>query len=554
MRINHWASWRGYFSDRRGSLAAGSRLKKPAIWVGGAFLIVLGLAVAASFLLDEPLRRRMEADLNSRLKGYSVRIGRLDFHPFGFSLDLENSTIYQNEHPDPPIATIANLTASVHWKALLFGRLVADFEIDEPRVNIDLSQFNQEAKDQVPIKDKGWQDAVQAIYPLKINRFTIHNGDLTYVDKGPFKPLRMTKIELVAENIRNVESAAGAYPSPVRVQGVVFDTGKMTLDGRADFLAEPHITVKADLKLDRITLDYFKPIAERYQFSLQQGTLSSDGNIEVAREGTQIEMRDISLDGLAGDYIHLAPSAPTKEIAKEVGKTTREHSNDPTLEVKIDRLRARKSRLGYINRAAKPVYRVFFTDMDIDIQNLSSHFKNGPARGRATGRFMGSGPTRIEATFRPETKGPDFNLSLSIEDTDMRRMNDLFRAYGNFDVVKGDFSFYSDLTVRAGKVDGYVKPLFRDMDVYDRRQDRDKSLFRKLYEGLIGGLSGLLTNRPRQEVATKTSVSGDIESPQTSTWEIAGRLIQNAFFRAILPGFDKEVVQNKQHPRAEESS
>jgi len=197
---------------------------------------------------------------------------------------------------------------------------------------------------------------------------------------------------------------------------------------------------------------------------------------------------------------------------------------------------------------------VFFTDLDIDIQNLSSHFKNGPARGRATGRFMGSGPTRIAATFRPETKGPDFNLSLSIEDTDMRRMNDLFRAYGNFDVVQGAFSFYSDLTVRAGKVDGYVKPLFRDMDVYDRRQDRDKSLFRKLYEGLIGGLSGLLTNRPRQEVATKTSVSGDIESPQTSTWEIAGRLIQNAFFRAILPGFDKEVVQNKQHPRAEESS
>ena len=344
----------------------------------------------------------MEADLNHRLKGYTVRIGRLDFHPFGFSLDLENSTIYQNEHPDPPIATIANLTASVHWKALLFGRLVADFEVDDPRVNIDLSQVNQEAKDEVPIKDKGWQDAVQAIYPLKINRFEIHNGDLTYVDRGPFKPLRLTKIEFVAENIRNVESAAGSYPSPVRVQGVVFDTGTVTFDGHADFLAEPHITVKADLKLDQVTLDYFKPIAERYQFSIQEGTLSSDGTIEVAREGTRIEMRQISLDGLAGDYIHLKPNAPTKEIAKEVGKTTREHSNDPTLEVKIDHLRARKSRLGYINRAAQPAYRVFFTDLDLDIQNLSTHFKNGAARGRATGRFMGSGPTQIEAAFRPE--------------------------------------------------------------------------------------------------------------------------------------------------------
>src|ERR1043165_7138046 len=110
MRINHWASWRGDFSDRRPISAAGSRLKKPTIWLGSAVLILLALIVAASFLLDEPLRRHMEADLNSRLKGYSVRIARLDFHPFGFSLDLENSTIYHNENPDPPTATIANLT------------------------------------------------------------------------------------------------------------------------------------------------------------------------------------------------------------------------------------------------------------------------------------------------------------------------------------------------------------------------------------------------------------------------------------------------------------
>jgi hypothetical protein len=83
---------------------------------------------------------------------------------------------------------------------------------------------------------------------------------------------------------------------------------------------------------------------------------------------------------------------------------------------------------------------------------------------------MGSGPSRIDVAFRPETKGPDFNLALSIEDTDMRNMNNLFRAYGNFDVVNGKFAFYSDLKVRQGKIDGYVKPLFHDMDVYDHRR------------------------------------------------------------------------------------
>src|SRR5206468_12953452 len=127
------------------------------------------------------------------------------------------------------------------------------------------------------------------------------------------------------------------------------------------------------------------------------------------------------------------------------------------------------------------------------------------------------------------------------ENTDMRRMNDLLRAYGNFDVVAGNFSVYSELKRRQGKVDGYVKTLFSDMKVYDRRQDAEKSMFRQLYESLVGGISGLLQNRPRSEVATKVPIAGDVEAPQTSTWETIVQLIQNAFFKAILPGFEKEV-------------
>src|SRR5262249_34830123 len=130
------------------------------------------------------------------------------------------------------------------------------------------------------------------------------------------------------------------------------------------------------------------------------------------------------------------------------------------------------------------------------------------------------------------------------ENTDMRTMKDLFRAYGNFDVTGGLFSLYSEIKVRQGNIEGYVKPLFRDVNVYDERQDREKSVFRKLYEGLVGGVAGLLQNRPREEVATQTSISGDIESPQTSTWESVLRLVRNAIFHTVVPGFDREVSQS----------
>jgi hypothetical protein len=52
-----------------------------------------------------------------------------------------------------------------------------------------------------------------------------------------------------------------------------------------------------------------------------------------------------------------------------------------------------------------------------------------------------------------------------------------------------------------------------------------------------------MRNKPREEVATKVPISGDIESPQTSTWETVVNLAQNAFFKAILPGFEREVTK-----------
>lgn len=514
------------------------------IWVGGILGVILIVVFVLAYLIDEPLRRKMERDINARLEGYTVRVGRLDFHPIGLSLDLEESTVYQNAHPDPPIAYIPNLSASVHWKALLFGRLTADFQIDDPKVHFDLRQFAQEAKDETPIQERGWQEALQAIYPLKINRFAIRNGDLTYVDKGPFKPLHVTKLNFIAENIRNVKSEKGVYPSPVYLEGVVFDKGKAKLEGYADFFATPHLALKADLELGQIVLDYFKPITERYQFSVRKGSLSTRGSIEYAPEIQKFLISNITLNGLDADYIHLeAETAPTEKVTKEAGKVARKTANEPTLEVKIDRLDA-DGRIGYVNKAAKPPYNVFLEGTKLDVENLSNHLKDGVARARLAGKFMGSGATKAQAAFRPETKGPDFDLTLAIENTDMTKMNDLLRAYGNFDVVEGQFSMFSEITVRQGKIEGYVKPLFSDLNVYDRRQDKEKSMFRKLYEGLVGGISGLLENRPREEVATQVPISGDVEAPQTSTWETVIRLIQNAFFKAILPGFEKEVSES----------
>jgi hypothetical protein len=522
------------------------RFSRTGIRVGGAILVVLLLIFLVSFLVEGPLRSHMENRINRSLTGYSVNLQELDFHLIGLSVTLKNLVIRQDAYPDTPVASFPLLHAHVHWRALLSGGLVAEFDLEKPRIHINLEQLRAEAESKVPVEERGWQEAVLAIYPLKINRLTIRDGELVYIDEDPNRPLHLDQIELEAENIRNVESPERTYPSPFNFEGRVFETGRAIMKGNADFLAEPHVGLEVDLEVNEVSLDYFRPILSRYNVYIGEGVFSASGKIEYAPEIKIAHLRNLKAHNLALDYIHYAETArKEKERVEETVEATQEVTNKPGLLLRIDDLRL-SGRLGMVNKAADPSYQVFLDSMNFQLTNLSNRFRHGEARARLQGNFMGSGLTLVTATFRPEKSGPDFDLNVKIEGTQLSSMNKLLRAYGDFDVVAGSFSLYSEIEVKNDKIDGYLKPHFKDMDVYDRRQYKEKEIFRKMYEGLVGGVLGLLKNQPREEVATRADLSGEVEDPETSTWQIIIRLVQNAFFKSILPGFERETSPDRE--------
>jgi Domain of Unknown Function (DUF748) len=519
-----------------------SRIGKPWRWAAGVVAALVIAAIIGAFFIDEPLRRAIERNMNESLTGYSTSIKKLSFHPFGFSLTLHDLTFVQNANPDPPVLHIPRLDASVQWKALLFGGVVANFRLDRPRLYANLAQLKKEAEDETPVDKRGWQEALQAIYPLKVNELKIVDGDVTYVDSGPFKPLRLSRLDIVARNIRNIRSQKFDYPSDVRLEGVVFDSGKVLIDGHADFLAVPHLGIKANVSIDGIDLEYFKPILQRYQVALQRGSLSVTGLVEYAPEVKVVDLKEAVIRGVHLDYVHTpAKAGVVQRTTAKTAEAAREVSNEPGIILRAETLKVVGSNIGFINRAATPAYRAFLADTDITIENFSNHLAEGTTVARLTAKFMGSGATSAVGTFRPETKGPDFNLDVKIENTDLKTMNDMLRAYGKFDVAAGVFSVYSEVRVKNGYVNGYVKPLFSDLDVYRPEQDREKGFGQKVYEKVVEGASKLLQNRPRKEVATVAEIAGPVGEAGTSTWQVILKLIQNAFFKAILPGFIREA-------------
>jgi Domain of Unknown Function (DUF748) len=512
------------------------------IWLVGAVALLAVAAVVVSFFIDEPLRRYVERQMNAHLQGYTVRIGALDFHPFGFSVDLKDVIIVQDAHPDPPVVRAPALSASVQWRALLSGRVVSDVRVERPAVHLNLAQLRQEARDEVPVQERGWQEALQAVYPLQINELRVVDGEFTYIDADTRRPLRLSQLHVRAGNIRNVKSEAGTYPSELEVNAVLDGVGRIALNGQADFLAVPHAAVKAELALEQVELAQFQAVASRHNIALRRGVLSAAGTIEYAPSVKVVHLRQATIDRLQVDYIHTAQTAVVeRQRVQKVKQVAQEVSNAPGLLIRADQVSMVQSTLGFINRAAQPEYRLFLENAEVHLRNFSNQLTEGTAVAKVTGRFMGSGRTVVGANFRPETKGPDFSLAASIENTQMRALNPLLRAYGKFDVVQGFFSVYTEMRVKNRAVRGYVKPLLRELDVYDTQQDKEKNLFQKLYEAVVGGVSDLLENTPRDEVATKLDMAGPLENPQASTWEALVNLIQNAFFKAILPGFEREL-------------
>jgi hypothetical protein len=511
--------------------------------------VIIGLIILP-FLVDEPLRRYAERRLSSALPGFTVQIGKLATHPLALSCDLDDLVISQKDHPDPPVVVLPRLHAGLRWPALLTARVVAEVRVDGLKATLTMKNLRPalERMKQAPPSQVAWQDVLTDLPPFTVNEFRMVNAEVHYIAGAGGGPLSVTRILFVLRNFRNVRARDGGLPTGLSLEAVLPGSGRVRLNGSGDLLQKPFLSLRADLDVQGVNLAGFRDLAGEHHIVIKKGTVDASARVEMTPKSTLCIVKEASLKDAAIDYLSYAGPLP-EEVEKEQKAETAEKAKElqrkfvdkPGLLFRIAKVRISGSTFGVVNKSAKPEYRIFMEEMDLEAHNFTNRFSEGPAGLFLRGRFMGSGDTTVSATFRPEKEGPDFDIRIAIKDTRMRSMNDLFRAYGNFDVSAGFFSLYSELTVVHNRVDGYVKPLFRDTKVYDRRTDSERGEFRRLYESIVGGVANLLKNRPGDAVATKAPIKGTVEDPQAGTWTALVNIVRNAFFQAILPGFEKSI-------------
>jgi hypothetical protein len=187
----------------------------------------------------------------------------------------------------------------------------------------------------------------------------------------------------------------------------------------------------------------------------------------------------------------------------------------------------------------KPVD-VYLTQVQASVDNLTNirdEMKPLVSTVQATAIAMDHAKLEYKMTLDPFSYRPTFHMAMRLLGLDVTKINDLAVSYGKFDFERGWFDLVVEADAKEGQLEGYVKPLFRDLKIFSLREDiKDENVLQVFWQALVGATTSLLKNRPRDQFGTMIPFSGNL-STTTNADILAtlGNIFRNAFVRAYLP-------------------
>jgi hypothetical protein len=210
----------------------------------------------------------------------------------------------------------------------------------------------------------------------------------------------------------------------------------------------------------------------------------------------------------------------------------------------INRLESRDGSIHFHNDNSKPKVDIYMNQLNLTATNLTNAENQKaelPALIEATAKTIGGGDVHAEVKLNPVATSPTFELTGTVSGMDLTAFNNFIQAYGGFNVGQGIFSLYTNVASKGGGYDGYVKVFFKNLHVFILEKEGKRDILQVFWDAVMGGVTAVLTN-PNGNLAAKVPISGSYGKSHVGVWAAMGSVIQNAFFQALLPKFDKKIT------------
>jgi hypothetical protein len=284
-------------------------------------------------------------------------------------------------------------------------------------------------------------------------------------------------------------------------------------------------TIK-DIRLNKVTGNVPVPL-----FSAKQVDLAIEWDALMKRKVVgRIRMEEPQLNFVDGE----------KESEDQTG------AGGPWLKIindlfpfRINRCEIHNGQIHFRAFASTPPLDVYLSQLEAEVDNLSNiRDETTPLVSTVKAHALAMDHAKLEYEMKldPFSYRPTFQLAVRLLGLDVTKINDLARAYGGIDFEDGRFSLVVEIDSREGKMQGYVKPLFRHLRVLSLKKDiAEDNPIEFFWEAIVGAAAEILKNQPRDQVATLIPFSGDVEKPNTDVLATIGNVLRNAFIRAFLP-------------------
>ncbi len=214
------------------------------------------------------------------------------------------------------------------------------------------------------------------------------------------------------------------------------------------------------------------------------------------------------------------------------------------LPITLNELRLVDGQVSFRNYQSDPQVDVRISEIQATFHNLTNvEGDDGTrvARFGGDGLLLGHAPVEAQASFDPFKDFYDFEMRLRARDIDLTELNDLSGAYGKFDFKAGNGDLVIEASAEQGQLDGYIKPLLHDVEIFDWQQDvsdSDKGFFRSTWEALVGISENVLKNQSEDQFATRVPLSGSLQDAETSPLQAFIAILRNGFVEAFDPRFE----------------
>ncbi|AHD15859.1 hypothetical protein C163_19635 [Pseudomonas sp. FGI182] len=220
------------------------------------------------------------------------------------------------------------------------------------------------------------------------------------------------------------------------------------------------------------------------------------------------------------------------------------------LPITLNEVRVDNGVLTFRNFNSKPPVNLKATQLDANIRNLTNvRDKKGrrDASLDASALLLGDAKVESRATFDPFSDFDDFQFRLRATGIELRKLNDFSGAYGKFDFNAGHGDLVIEAQAENGRLTGYIKPLLRDVDVFNWHQDvqeEDKGFLRSVWEALVGATQTVLKNQPKNQFATRVELNGSVRKQDISAFEAFLQILRNGFIRAFNAQYEQPTPKS----------